>query len=101
MDKKEKHRDGTKKTRILIVDNNSAVRLGMIELINQERSFMVCAKAENSDQALEAIEKQQIDLVVVNISLEGMSSVQLTERIKARCPSLPVLVLPTSEFLKK
>ena len=93
MDKKEKHRDGTKKTRILIVDNNSAVRLGMIELINQERSFMVCAKAENSDRALEAIEKQEVDLAIVDISLEGTNGIELTEKIKSRYPHLPVLIL--------
>ena len=102
MSKKENKSDNSgKKTKILIVDNHSIVRKGLIQLINEESDFMVCAEAENADQALEAVDKQHIDLAVIDISLESASGIRLSEKIKSRCPNLLVLVLPTSEFLEK
>jgi two-component system invasion response regulator UvrY len=102
MSKKEnKAYNSHKKTKILIVDDHFFVRKGLTQLINEESDFMVCAEAENADQALEAVDKQHIDLAVIDISLEGTTGIRLSEKIKSRCPNLAVLVLPTSEFLEK
>lgn len=98
-DKKEQRNNREGKTKILIVNGNSVVRRGLIQLINQQSGFVVCAEAENDAQALEAIEKQRFDLAVVDISLEGTAGVQLVEKIKLRCPNLPVLTLSMREEL--
>lgn len=81
------------KIKILIVDDHSIVRKGLIQLINQEPDLVVCAEAENAERALEAIEQQQVDLAIVDISLDGMNGVQLTQKIKTQHPHLPVLIL--------
>ncbi|MHC4605138.1 MAG: response regulator [Planctomycetota bacterium] len=90
MKKRKEHHD---KSRILIVDDHTVVRQGLTLLINQEPDLVVCAEAENTTQALEIIEKQQVDLAIVDISLDGPNGIQLTERIKSKHPHLPVLVL--------
>jgi DNA-binding NarL/FixJ family response regulator len=54
---------------------------------------MVCAEAENAAQALEVLEKESIDIAVVDISLNGTNGIQLTEKIKSKYPDLPVLIL--------
>jgi DNA-binding NarL/FixJ family response regulator len=92
MKKTEENQD-KRKSRILIVDDHTVVRQGLILLINQEPDLVVCAEAENAGQALEAIEKQQIDLAIIDISLDGPNGIQLTERIKSQYSHLPVLVL--------
>jgi DNA-binding NarL/FixJ family response regulator len=91
--RKEHHNKSNSKIRILIVDDHTVVRQGLILLINQEPDLKVCAEAENASQALEVIKKQQFDLAIVDISLDGPNGIQLTERIKAQQPHLPVLVL--------
>jgi DNA-binding NarL/FixJ family response regulator len=94
MDKKKERRDKREgKSSILVVDDHSIVREGLALLINQEHDLEVCAKAENADEALDVIKTQQIDLAIVDISLEGKSGLQLTERIKSQYPRLPVLIL--------
>ncbi len=98
---REEHDKKTKKTRILVVDEHPAVREGLTRLINDEPGFMVAAEAESTEQALDTISKQQVDLVIADVSLEGTGGVQLTEEIKSRCPHIPVLVLPVSKFLEK
>ncbi len=82
-----------KKSRILVVDDHAVVREGLALLINQEQDLEVCATAANADDALELIKKDNIDLAVVDISLDGTSGLQLTERMKSHNPHLPVLIL--------
>jgi DNA-binding NarL/FixJ family response regulator len=91
--KKTKEHHGTGKSRILIVDDHTVVRQGLILLINQEPDLVVCAEAENATEALKIIEEQPVDLAIVDISLDGTNGIQLTERIKSQCPTMPVLVL--------
>ncbi|MHC4346490.1 MAG: response regulator [Planctomycetota bacterium] len=81
------------KTRILIVDDHPIVRRGLVLLINQEVDLSVTAEAENAEEALLDIGKQQFDLAIVDISLSGTNGVELTERIKTKHPNLPVLIL--------
>jgi DNA-binding NarL/FixJ family response regulator len=82
-----------KKSRILVVDDHAIVREGLALLINQEQDLEVCATAANADDALELIKENDIDLAVVDISLDGTSGLQLTERMKLYNPHLPVLIL--------
>jgi DNA-binding NarL/FixJ family response regulator len=82
-----------KKRRILVVDDHAIVREGLSLLINQEQDLEVCATAANADDALELIKKNNIDLAIVDISLNGTSGLQLTERMKSYNPHLPVLIL--------
>ncbi|MHC4912591.1 MAG: response regulator [Planctomycetota bacterium] len=98
---REEHEQKTKRTRILVIDEHATVREGLTQLINDEPGFMVAAEAENAEQALDTISKQQVDLVIVDVSLESTTGTPLTEEIKSRCPHIPVLVLPVSNFLEK
>jgi DNA-binding NarL/FixJ family response regulator len=93
MEEKLQHDNDNSKISILIVDDHSIVRRGLIQLINQEPDLRVCGEAENALQALEIIEKQQVDLAIVDISLNGTNGIQLTEKIKSMRPNLPVLIL--------
>ncbi|MHC4544785.1 MAG: response regulator [Planctomycetota bacterium] len=92
MNKRNEHQDNSK-SRILIVDDHTVVRQGLTLLIDQEPDLVVCAEAENATEALETIERQHVDLAIVDISLDGPNGIQLTERIKSQNPHLPVLVL--------
>ena len=89
----QRQRNIENKTRILIVDDHAVVRQGLIHLIDYEPDLLVCAEAESAEQALQIIEKQQVDLAVIDISLVGMNGIQLTEKIKLNYPALPVLIV--------
>lgn len=96
---KVQHNSSKNKTRILVVDDHAIMRQGLINLINQESDLVACAEAKNAEQALDAIEKQQIDLAIVDISLEGVSGLELTERMKLRCPNLIILIFSMHDEL--
>jgi DNA-binding NarL/FixJ family response regulator len=98
-DKKEQHCNSEGKTRILIVDDYDIVRQGLIHLINQEPDLVVSAEAENAEQALDAVEKQQVDLAIIDITLVGTNGIRLTEKIKTQYPYLPVLIVTMHDEL--
>ena len=81
------------KKRLLIVDDHPIVRQGITRLINYEEELMVCGEAGNAKEALEAVEKEKPDMVIVDISLKGRSGLELIKDIRMRFQDLPVLVV--------
>lgn len=85
--------DRDKKSRILIVDDHAIVRQGLRLLIDQEPDLVVCVEADNAADALQLIEEHPIDLAIVDITLNGTSGIELTEKVRSKHPVLPILVL--------
>jgi DNA-binding NarL/FixJ family response regulator len=81
------------KRKVLVVDDHPIVREGMALLINREPDLTVCADAEESNAALEAIESLRPDLAIVDISLPGRDGLELLKMIRAKDPQMPVLIL--------
>jgi len=99
MKPKAQYDTGQKKIRILVVDDHAIVRQGLIKLIETEFDLMVCSEAENAQQALKAMGRQKFDLAIVDISLEGINGLELTEMMKLRNPKMIVLILSMYEGL--
>ena len=93
MEEKQEPDNCNNKVKILIVDDHSIVRKGLIQLINQEPDLSVCGEAESAMEALAAIKERSFDMAVVDISLNNINGIQLTEKIHLLCPNLPVLIL--------
>jgi DNA-binding NarL/FixJ family response regulator len=81
------------KRKVLVVDDHPIVREGMALLINREPDLTVCADAEESNAALEAIDNLRPDLAIVDISLPGRDGLELLKMIRAKDPQMPVLIL--------
>lgn len=88
---------GAGKTRITIVDDHPIVLEGLAQLINQQVDLVVCSKAGNAKQALEAVEKQRVDLVIVDMLLKNTTGIQLTKSLKSKCPDIRILILSMSD----
>ncbi len=85
------------KSKILIVDDYPNVRSVLAEFINLESDLEVCAVAENTSQALDSMEKQPIDLAVLNISWER--GLELSKEMKSRWPNLPIVIFSSYDEL--
>jgi len=82
-----------RKKTVFIVDDHPLLREGLRRTIDQQSDLAVCGEAGNGQEALAAVEKLHPDLVLVDISLPGRDGIELTKELRARCPTLPVLVL--------
>jgi DNA-binding NarL/FixJ family response regulator len=79
--------------RVVIVDDHPLLRKGVGQLINNEKDLLVVGEAEDAAKALTVIETTQPDVALIDISLGGTSGIELLKNVKARFPSLQILVL--------
>jgi DNA-binding NarL/FixJ family response regulator len=81
------------KKRVLIVDDHPIFRAGLIGLVNIESDLMVCGEAQDAVQALQALDKQHPDLILLDMGLPGKSGLELLKDIRAMSPRMPVLII--------
>jgi DNA-binding NarL/FixJ family response regulator len=83
----------TGKRTVFVVDDHPLLRQGLALLINQQQDLQVCGEAEEAQAAMEAIAKKRLDILIVDISLNGPDGLDLLKNIRASYPDLPVLIL--------
>ena len=81
------------KARIMIVDDHPIVRHGIAQLLNGQTDMEVVAEAEDAESAARQLRDQTFDLLVVDISMPGLSGLDLIRRIKTKDGQIPILVL--------
>lgn len=81
------------RTRIVIVDDHPVLRAGLVEVLNDEPDFLVCAEASTASEALSAVATQQPHVVIVDLALGRDSGLELVAALVAQNPSVRVLVL--------
>src|SRR5437588_679425 len=78
--------------RVFIVDDHPMMVLGLERFLTQDGDLMVCGESPHAKGALAGIERTQPDLVLLDVSLQGRSGLDLLEDLRLRFPNLPVLV---------
>lgn len=85
------------RTRILLVDDHAIVREGFCELINGAPDLVVCGEAATLAEAMDGVSRHKPDVVLVDLSLQDGSGLELIKNLKAIHPMLPMLVLSTHD----
>jgi len=83
--------------RIFIVDDHPMVRKGIIQLVSEDPGLVVCGEADNMTDALQQINVNRPDLVIIDMSLSGGSGLDLIKHISARDKSICMLVFSMYE----
>jgi DNA-binding NarL/FixJ family response regulator len=79
--------------RVMIVDDHPILRHGIAALIAREPDLQPCAEAGSVDAALRTLSTEPVDLLIVDLSLEGMSGLELIRAATARHAGVRSLVL--------
>jgi DNA-binding NarL/FixJ family response regulator len=85
------------KAQVLIVDDHPIVRHGIAQLLNCASDMEAAAEAAEAETALRLLREQRFDLVISNISMPGLSGLDLIRRVQALANAPPVLVLSMHE----
>ena len=82
-----------RKNLLFVVDDHPIMRDGISQLIDQQADMEVCGTASSGPEALDALNRLDPDLLLVDISLTGMDGIELIKIVKKRKGRLPMLVL--------
>jgi len=79
--------------KILIADDHAIVREGLKQILVEIDDIIVAGEASDGNQALERVREEAYDLVLLDISMPGMSGLDVLKQMKTERPDLPVLML--------
>jgi DNA-binding NarL/FixJ family response regulator len=81
--------------RVLVVDDQSGFRVGLSRIL-ADQGFEVVGQARDGEEALELAGSLVPDVIVMDLSLPGMSGIETTRRLGVVVPQARVLVLTVS-----
>ena len=79
------------KFKILIIDDEKNIREGLATALEMDGYNTVVA--ENGEKGLECVNKGDIDLVITDLRMPGISGEEVLQKITSEIPGLPVIVL--------
>ena len=79
--------------RVLLADDHSIVRDGLKRILAATPDLQVAGEAADGDEALAAVKANDYDVVMLDMSMPGLSGIDLIKRLKLERPKLKILVL--------
>mgnify|MGYP001033083326 CR=1 FL=1 len=80
------------RSRIVIVEDNDAVREGFSLIINSVSKYYVVAGYDNAEEALKNLKKDKPDIVLMDLELPGMNGIDAIAAIKKTNPNIDLIV---------
>lgn len=81
--------------KVLIVDDQSLIREGLAMMLGLFSNIVVVGQVCNGQEAIEFINTEDVDLVLMDIRMPIMDGVEATKIIKEKYPEVKVLILTT------
>lgn len=79
--------------RVLIADDHSIVRDGLKRILAATTDLQVVGEAASGDAALALVKANDYDVAMLDMSMPGLSGIDLIKRLKLEKPRLRILVL--------
>jgi two-component system, NarL family, invasion response regulator UvrY len=79
--------------RILIADDHTIVREGLKQILEERADLSVAGEASSGQEVVTRLRQAHYDAVLLDISLEDRSGLDVLKQIKTEWPRLPVLML--------
>lgn len=83
----------TKKIRIILADDHRIFRDGMKALLNENSDIQLLGEGSDGNELMELLKIHQPDLVILDISMPGLSGIELTKLIHNLYPDIRIMIL--------
>ncbi len=83
--------------RMVVVDDHALFRRGLIGLINDLPGLQVIGEASNGREALQVIQREKPDIVLLDVNMPEMDGIQTVDQIRKMNLPVRVLMLTISE----
>ncbi len=78
--------------RILVVDDHSVVRQGIITLLEDEEDLVIAGEASDGDEVWDMVEKVKPDVILLDLTMPRMPGLDVIKQIVPVFPSAKILV---------
>ena len=79
--------------RLLIADDHTLLREGLKQLFSLTEDIIVAGEAANGEETLQVLRGNDIDLLLLDITMPGTSGIELISSIRREYPALHILVI--------
>jgi DNA-binding NarL/FixJ family response regulator len=79
--------------RVLLADDHKIVRDGLKRILASQEDLQVVGEAPGGDETLSLVKAHDYDVAVLDMSMPGLSGLDLIKRLKIEKPKLRILVL--------
>lgn len=79
--------------RVLVADDHAIVREGIRSVLEQGTGFEVVAEASDGEAALRILRELDVDVLVLDISMPGLSGLDVASQVRQVAPATRVLIL--------
>jgi DNA-binding NarL/FixJ family response regulator len=79
--------------KIIIADDHPLFRRGLKHALEETSDIEVIGEASNGDSLLSMIKSDNLDMVLLDISMPGKSGLDLLKQLKSEHSKLPILIL--------
>lgn len=79
--------------RILVVDDNPAVRHYLRSILEQKESWQVCAEARTGEEALERVQSAPPDVILLDFQMPDRNGIDVARQIGRGWPKIPILMV--------
>ena len=84
-------------SRLLVVDDHTLVRQGIVKLLSGQDGIEVVGEASNGFEAVTKAQELNVDAVLMDLYMAGLDGVAATRLIKRELPNVEVIVLTASD----
>ncbi|PSN13811.1 DNA-binding response regulator [filamentous cyanobacterium CCT1] len=79
--------------KLLIVDDDPMMRLGLTAALSQQADFTIVGEATDGRQGIEQASTLNPDIVLMDVGMPGMDGIEAAQALKAQLPSVGVVML--------
>jgi DNA-binding NarL/FixJ family response regulator len=79
--------------RILVVDDNPAVRHYLRALLEQQGTWQVCDEARTGGEAIQRVRKNPPDMILLDFQMPDLNGLDVARQISGLFPEIPILMV--------
>jgi DNA-binding NarL/FixJ family response regulator len=83
--------------RVLLADDHEVIRRGLRAMIERRSGWTVCGEASSGTEALERTRALRPDVLMLDVSMPGTSSVEVTRTLRSELPDTEILIVTMHE----
>lgn len=82
-----------KKIQVILVDDHQLIRDGIKSLLHDAQQIEVISEASSAAELFQLLKNQKPDILILDVSLPGMSGIEITKVIQKEYSSIKIIIL--------